>query len=178
MVDPVLLILTDISRILYSSRLPETVAYPMLRDSLSSGQMKSKLEALRIIQNSKLKFNSGLFLAHWHGLFPRLLRNFGLFKNADGHEIDPEWVEFSNLLNADWSWSSVKQNAETAPQAKYDLVVNTSCEHMGNNWMKQIQANTYVLAQTTNYAHSTHINTCTSLYEMHCFCKSLKVQDG
>ena len=163
--DPVLQTFADLSRILYSAPLSEAEAYAMLRDSLSLGQLRSKLEALRLVQNTKLKFDSALFLAHWHGLFPRMLKNFDLIKRADGFELDAKWVNFSNLFNAGWSWKSTQQDARTAEQEKYDLVVNTSCEHMDNSWTKKILADTYVLAQTTNYAHESHVNTCSDLQE-------------
>jgi hypothetical protein len=138
-----------------------------LRDSLSSGQLRSKIRAAQTIQDYTPGHQPfrGFFIGHWHGFLPRLLWRAGILDFAAGMELDPVWVDFSNRLNGDWRWCSDQGDINSEPHdlAPYDLVVNTSCEHMDDGWLGLPVTGSYVLAQTTDYQHPTHVNTCQNL---------------
>lgn len=138
-----------------------------LRDSLSSGQLRSKIRAAQIAHDYTPGHQPlcGFFIGHWHGFLPRLLWHAGVIHSAAGVELDPDWVDFSQRLNQDWNWSSQQTdiNVGVHDLKPYNLVVNTSCEHMDDRWLRLPESGTFVLAQTTDYEHSTHINTCESL---------------
>lgn len=138
-----------------------------LRDSLSQGQLYSKIRALQAVSDSVSDSMRGYFIGHWHGFLPRILWKHGLLSQAQGIEQDPFWVDFSQRLNSDWSWSSETGDINTTDHdlGRYNLVVNTSCEHMNDNWLGKPKTGTWVCAQTTDYQHDTHINTCQNLQE-------------
>jgi hypothetical protein len=140
-----------------------------LRDSLSQGQLYSKIRALQSVHENirgSTPF-TGYFIGHWHGFLPRIFWKHGLLRCARGVELDPFWVEFSQRLNADWDWQSETGDINTVAHdlGQYNLIVNTSCEHMTDDWLKLPRAGTWVCAQTTDYQHPTHINTCESVQE-------------
>lgn len=138
-----------------------------LRDSLSPGQLRSKIRAAQMLHSHTPGLGPfrGFFIGHWHGFLPRLLHRMGKLQLAAGIELDPDWVDFSNRLNQDWAWCSHQGDINQGQQDlnPYNLVVNTSCEHMDDGWLRLPAPSTVVLAQTTDYAHPTHVNTCVSL---------------
>ena len=63
-----------------------------LRDSLSRGQLFSKLELLNLARNCIKKPRQALFIGHWHGLLPRLFYTHGLIDTAHGVELDDRFA--------------------------------------------------------------------------------------
>lgn len=47
-----------------------------------------------------------------------------------------------------------------------DIIINTSCEHMGMEWFHNIPEGTYVVLQSNNMNHDDHESDMTSLDEM------------
>lgn len=136
-----------------------------LRDSLSRGQLYSKLQVVDMLMYQPVRWRSGGFMGHWHGLLPRMLWAHGAIQDGRGVELSPFWSEFSNALNSDWSWSSVVGDVTDGMQnmGGCDLLVNTSCEHMSDVWLSNVACGTTVCAQSTDYDHPTHINRVSSL---------------
>ncbi len=136
-----------------------------LRDSLSRGQLFSKLELLNLARNCIKEPRQALFIGHWHGLLPRLFYTHGLIDTAHGVELDDFWVEFSRQLNHDWFWTSECLDITNyqPKSGQFNLIVNTSCEHMSDDWLKLATPGTMVCAQSTDYAIPEHINTVSSI---------------
>jgi len=134
-----------------------------LRDSLSSGQLMSKISAAQLA--GKYPVDSAFFIGHWHGLLPMLFYDHGVIKKATGIELDPFWVEFSNKLNYYWDWKSIIGNADNFVLPDADMIVNTSCEHMSYDWIEYVKSGVIICAQSTDYIHPTHINTVSSIEE-------------
>jgi hypothetical protein len=136
-----------------------------LRDSLSRGQLMSKISLLQLSRNYVDIDNSAFFIGHWHGLLPLMFHDYGLVKYARGIELDPFWVEFSNQLNSHWEWKSSIEDADTFIFPNYKTIVNTSCEHMSDNWIKHVPVDALVCAQSTDFIHTDHNNIVKSLDE-------------
>ena len=138
-----------------------------LRDSLSSGQLRSKITAAQMVHAYAPGHGpfQGFFIGHWHGFLPRLLWKTGIIRSGAGIELDASWVEFSNRLNQDWDWRSKQADINDSGHdlLPYNLVVNTSCEHMDDRWLGLPGPGSWVLAQSTDYQHQTHVNTCQTL---------------
>lgn len=153
----------------------QELALQTLRDSLSTGQMRSKNQIINICTNLNLKSDRALFIGHWHSLLPLMMYNSGFLSEAIGVEKSDLWSDFSNYLNRDWRWKSDHQDIQ---QFKYpehvDLVVNTSCEHMSNEWLSSVPRGCRVILQSTNYEHPEHINRKVDLED---FKKSLEMID-
>lgn len=146
----------------------------VLRDSLSRGQLSSKLMCTKLYRQA-LQYSNLIppadklricFLGHWHGMLPRLFYNSGLFDHADGIELDPFWVKFSNSLNHDWNWTSRVGDATNTNLFNYNVIVNTSCEHMTSEWIQTVNPDAILVLQSTDYIHPTHINTVSSVGEL------------
>ena len=135
-----------------------------LRDSLSRGQLMSKLSAVKLVQPFVEKADA-FFIGHWHGMLPMLFYEHGIITSATGIELDPFWVDFSNKLNHYWDWKSSLGNADIFTLPSAGVIVNTSCEHMSDAWLDAVAPGTLVCAQSTDYQHPTHINTVNSLGE-------------
>jgi hypothetical protein len=134
-----------------------------LRDSLSRGQLMSKITATQLA--AKHSVDSAFFIGHWHGLLPMLFYEHGVIKSATGIELDPFWVDFSNQMNHYWNWKSTCGDADNFVPPDTDMIVNTSCEHMTDKWLDLVMPGVTVCAQSTDYIHPTHINTVASLEE-------------
>jgi hypothetical protein len=156
----------------YSFDMDQDTAYRALRDSLSTGQMRSKLKLIEICKERQLISQKAVFIGHWHGLLPLLMYNEGVLKSAIGIEKSQLWSDFSNQLNQSWDWQSFCQDAllYTCDEST-DLVVNTSCEHMSDDWLALVPSGCRVLLQSTNFEHIEHINYKLNIEE---FKKSLK----
>ncbi len=148
----------------YRYPLTQELAFTTIRDSLSTGQMKSKVGIVNFCKNQKIRSEKAVFVAHWHSLLALMMHNEGIVQTAMGVEKSQLWSDFSNYLNRDWSWKGENSDIidfKIPPDT--DLVVNTSCEHMSALWLKQIPKGCRVLLQSTNFEHLEHINKKESL---------------
>lgn len=157
--------ISEFTKQFYTDIVPKDVAFKVILDSLSPGQIMSKQEVLFIAQKFLTPDARCFFIGHWHAFLPRLLKNYGLLEKADGMDLDMLWVNFSKFMNADWEWNSVCGDANSANLETYNFIFNTSCEHMADDWLKNVSSGTYVLAQSTNFSHPTHTHTSHSLDE-------------
>ncbi len=158
------------------SRMAETLYYDdvekshffAFRDACTRGQSLSKIALAEILLERNLHFKRGLFLGHWHGLLPLLLNKMGLVDEGVGVELSKYWSRFSDTINRDWPWKSQEKDATQLQESFFkneffDLVVNTSCEHMNFNWLTYVPAGTTVLVQANNYQIPEHTNIQESL---------------
>lgn len=139
----------------YNYELTPTLSSAM-RDSLSRGQLMSKVKIIELTE--KYRVDNAFFIGHWHGLLPMFFYEYDIIKSGSGIEIDPFWVEFSNKLNYYWNWNSIIGDADNFVPPNTDMIINTSCEHMSDNWLNFVKSGTIVCAQSTDYNHPTHIN--------------------
>lgn len=158
--------LSDFARIYYQNPMG-LHDYEGLRDSLSFGQMQSKIRCLELLSQFNITADKALFIGHWHGLLPNFMKRMGVLNSAVGYEKDPHWVRWSKEVNSWWDWNSQEHDVESSRDffASFDLYVNTSCEHMSDSWIQRLPSNALVLAQSTDYQHPDHINTVQSIEE-------------
>lgn len=173
-------ILTSVSKYVdqfYHYTIDQDLAYKTLRDSLSTGQMLSKNQIIDCCQKNNLKSNRAVFVGHWHGLLPLMMHAEGIVQYAIGIEKSDLWSDFSNDLNRDWSFKSIcKDINDYSYPADIDLVINTSCEHMSEDWLKAVPKGCRVLLQSTNYEHIEHCNRKDSLEDFKKSLNSLEIQ--
>jgi hypothetical protein len=148
----------------YRFDLPMEIAYNTLRDSLSSGQMKSKLNLLEVCNKLSLNSQFALFIGHWHGLLPRMMYEKKIINKAVGIEKNLLWSQFSNKYLAACDWKS--QNIDVSDFQNFnsfDLIINTSCEHMSSEWILKVPVGCKLLLQSTNYQHPEHTHSQSSI---------------
>lgn len=132
------------------------------RDALSPGQLSSKLHLLSLFNKLSLSSNNTLFIGHWHGLLPYWTLSAGLIQNGFGIEIDPHSIELAAHICEGLNWNSTLHNAEALSieflrDHSIDLIINTSCEHMSNQWLTNVPTNTRIIAQSNDYKISEHL---------------------
>ncbi len=96
----------------------------------------------------------------WNGV-TALLLNYIFDDGVLSTDIDPKCTEIATALGI---------NARTADMFKidysgYDLIINTSCEHVDAKWFDSLPGGTIICAQSTNFEWPTHVNTVDSMDE-------------
>jgi hypothetical protein len=143
-------------------------------DSNTQGQIESKLQILSLLRRQNFRLNSALFIGQWHGLLPFLCFREELIKSGVGIEISNIWSQISQGVNFDWNWTSHCADA-TLPETwkllsengnKFDIVINTSTEHMSYEWLNYLPAEQLVLIQSSDYKIDQHTNRETSIEDL------------
>lgn len=163
--------------------------YPEL--AFSKGQMASKnwlIEKLLLANNTYHFLTNETIIAIlgcWIGsLVEPLVENFSPSR-IYGIDIDPEAVELAEKFNQHyvgngWQFKGFVDDINTLPtnhmqlqtegeliETKPDVIINTSCEHVSNNWFDTTDNNQLIIMQTNNYIEwHDHINNCHSIDEM------------
>ena len=162
-----------------------------LNQHFSRGQMKSK--CWMVEQLSEIYQDQYLgTVAHYGGWYATVAQNiFEQFrvKNYYNLEVDPECIDISDDFNykqtVGWKFKSTVQNVNdivwkdnnsfdikiknlannmVTTNVKPDLIINTSCEHMNEDWYNAIPTGTVVCLQTNDYfENEQHINCCRDL---------------
>jgi hypothetical protein len=163
---------TGISRfadLLYAPDVREDLFFAF-RDALSRGQLESKVHLLELAIKYEVPMDKTFFIGHWHGLLPYLFLQSKLVRVGMGIELNPVWKRRSEKICAGLSWNSLVGDArqlgrEFYSSESFDCVVNTSCEHMGFEWLMPIPAKTFIIAQANDYQISEHTHPQSSLKE-------------
>ena len=162
--NPILLSISYFVDQFYRYPFNQELAFKTLRDSLSTGQMKSKAVIIEICKAENIKSESAVFIGHWQSLLALMMKNENRLKKAIGVEKSDLWSDFSNYLNRDWKSHNIAIENFDIP-LETDLVINTSCEHMSDDWFKKIPTGCRVLIQSTDFDHLEHINKKDSLQD-------------
>lgn len=88
--------------------------------------------------------------------------------NITNIDIDEDAIKFSKKLNEyNHGVKSIVDNADEHDYSEYDLVINTSSEHMTEDWFKKVKKGTTVALQTNDFHDIVeHINTVNNLKEL------------
>ena len=144
-----------------------------IRDFVSKGQLASKLWASRLfdkhITQSKVAVCGG-----WYGLLPAILlhKNHEKRNNFTSIDIDSTCAPIANAFNAEHYFTGEfyadTQDMYTADYTDYDVIVNTSCEHIADlpAWLETLPAGKRVLLQSNNFFEcDQHINCVHNMHE-------------
>jgi len=151
------------------------------KDAFSLGQLASKfwlLTWLNIEQPPQHK--TWALLGCWIGSLVPLLHRDHAIERIYGLDQDPVAVSKAEVFNRryleNWRFKGVVQDIsyldtsymqfETGGeliQVKPDVVINTSCEHMGTDWFETADSDQLIVMQTNNSPDfDGHINICES----------------
>ena len=145
-------------------------------------QIKSKLWLIKELNRtfeSRFWPKSRIFIGcAWYNLLSYLLIKHADFwiENISGEDIDPETIQISKSLLRDCI-SIHNGDIFDCKYHLFDLIINTSCEHIDfQKWLKLIPHGKIVALQSNNYsALDEHINCCDSLEEFTDKCNLPKV---
>ena len=158
--------------------------YP--RDAFSKGQLASKSWLLDKLYHYTARTNpTTVLLGCWIGsLVEPLLKSIQI-ERIYGIDIDVNSIELAEKFNQkhvanDWKFKGVVADAslldtnhmefETGGEliaVSPGLVINTSCEHMDNNWFETAGSDQLIVMQTNNKEEfDGHVNVCYTIEEM------------
>jgi len=137
-----------------------------LRDLFHTNQVKSKAWMLNKLLHLNLSSNTSiLIIGSWVGFLTHCLHKLG-FRNLT--EVDLMSRNLSISQNLTPSVIRFQRDINTfADINNYDVIINTSCEHIkDDSWFKNINPGSFLMLQSNNFSIPTHTNICRSISEM------------
>ena len=146
-----------------------------IRDASTYSQLQSKLWLVSEIVNLGINIDRVLLIAGWYANFinPLLVDELGV-KYILNLEIDPDVIKFSYKFNKRYKMHNISEQKcfyecklhdvmyKPVSTANFDLVINTSCEHMyPMSRFRKLNGNKnylYVLQSTDDEQWDDHIN--------------------
>lgn len=113
------------------------------------------------------KNKSILIVGGWLGF-----TSWALFKNGYNNiteiDVDVRLQNFSRHLNRfNGSFKHMALDVNEVATSDYDVVINTSCEHiLDNSWFTKIRNDAILVLQSNNIDVVDHVNKCNTLDEM------------
>jgi len=154
-------------------------------DSLSRGQLQSKIWLIQELERLNLDFGTVFLCAGWYGILAILMFEHGLKINKiRSFDIDPDVALIADKFNLPWlkdrwrfkavigdihdleydnyHYDIIKDDGEAVPHCDTaDTVINTSCEHIHDfaTWYSKIPQGKIVILQSNNYVDvEEHVN--------------------
>lgn len=158
--------------------------YPV--DAFSLGQLASKSWMLNQYNNhAPHQQHIVALLGCWLGTIVQpLFRINKYLERIWGFDSDPQAVnlanQFNNQYHQGWKFLAVIEDVNTQdwndPEfvvdqeiitQRPDVIINTSCEHMNQDWFQSVKSDQLIIMQTNDYhGLPEHINTCVQLEDM------------
>ncbi len=138
-----------------------------IRDAFRVKQMLGKSDLIEQVQRFVNKDDNILIIGSWIGFTSYCLYKLGF---ANITEIDPDTrlTQISNHFNRfNKNFKHIEDDVNNIDISKYNCIINTSCEHILNNfWFDNISTSALICLQSTDYPSLDHVNTCENLEEM------------
>jgi protein-tyrosine-phosphatase len=150
---------------LYVEEILKSVSLTEIRDAFRIQQMQGKawlFEQLKDVdRNSKV-----MVIGSWLGFTSYCLYKAG-FNYITETDPDSRLTHIAKRINAsNPNFLHLQKDVNELDLSKYDLVISTSCEHIGNNsWFDSIRPGALVALQSTNLKWHDHVNTVDSVEE-------------
>jgi len=156
----------EVMNAMYNEQAAETLTLIEIRDAFRVKQMQSKgwlMSKIKDIDKSK----KVLVIGSWLGFTSLCLYKLG-FTHITEIDIDPRLEDFANHLNRfNKNFRHITNDINNIDISKYDLIINTSCEHiLDNTWFNNIDKDATVVLHSNNLEGYDHINTCQTVEEM------------
>ena len=137
-------------------------------DALSQFQVESKIWL--VDELAKLdKHDNALFIGGWLGISSLWLSKAEVISNVTNLDLDKDAINFSNKLNAyNFNYKEgIVSDIDEHDLSNYDLIINTSSEHMTDDWFDRVPSGCTIAIQTNDFHEITeHINTVNDLTEL------------
>lgn len=163
-----IIVLQQIPRVfdaLYNKDILSTIGLEELRDAFRPSQIKSKIWLLDNLRPHLNNSNKICVLGSWFGFIASCLYDIGLSGITD-IDCDARCQLLSQTLNSrNKSYVRVSDDACKFDLHEFDVIVNTSAEHMNNDWFYNVKSGSLVAIQTNDIVISQHINSVNSLSE-------------
>ena len=137
-------------------------------DALSKFQVESK--TWLVDELSKLdSHDNALFIGGWLGISSLWLSKTNVINNITNLDLDIDAIKFSDKLNsANQKYKAgIVSDIDAHDLSEYDLIINTSAEHMTDEWFNNVPKGCTVAIQTNDFHEiKEHINTVNDLTEL------------
>jgi len=170
----------------------------ILNDAFSRSQIKSKLWLIQELANIQLSYSNAIIMAGWFGqLKPILDRGIVIdrtrilevdrsacevsdyifnHRHLENYKVKAVNVDINNLTlhknGYEWEVENFKEGTKYSEKYLPDLIINTSAEHMSEDWFfqikfKEMESNPIVAIQSNNlFDIPEHINCVHSVEHM------------
>lgn len=129
--------------------------------AFSHGQTQSKLWLCDQLEQHVSKSSHALIMGSWYNVlgFLLLARNSGKYNLITGMDKDQEAIDIANRINDGWMLCDDKKvrnvcqdvhNLTSSNFLIYDLIINTSVEHMSPSWYENVASDQLVCLQSSN----------------------------
>ena len=137
-------------------------------DAHSNYQVESKIWLIERLINLDKKFDNAIFIGGWLGISAFWSVKKQIMHKVANLDMDEQAIKFSNKLNGfNNTYQGIVGDANTHNFDDYDLVINTSSEHMTEDWFKKLKKGTTVALQSNDFHDILeHINTVKNLKEL------------
>lgn len=156
----------DVMQHLYSDHARNSIDLVELRDAFRANQMQGKAWLCDNI-NHFSRSSKILVVGSWLGFLSYCLYKMG-FNYITETDIDSRLEILSCSLNSvNDNFLHYNYDVNDIQLDEYDIIINTSCEHIeNNNWFYNIKDGTILVLQSTNFVSHDHPNTVNSIDEM------------
>jgi hypothetical protein len=151
---------------LYTPELLETTSLVEIRDAFRANQLQGKAWLLDNIKHIDPRARI-LVVGSWLGFYSYCLYKEG-FRRITETDIDSRLEKLSSHINVrNNKFVHLNADINDLDLSEYDLIINTSCEHIEDNrWFDNIKPGTILALQSTNFKCPDHVNTVNNLDEM------------
>ena len=138
-------------------------------DALASGQVESKTWLIEELSNLGT-YDNTLIIGGWLGISANWLLNNKTTTSVTNLDLDKSAIKFSDELNKylpGYNNGIADDVMNYSGLGDYDLVINTSSEHMSEEWFDNIKIGTVVAIQSNDFHDlPEHINTVKDIDDM------------
>lgn len=151
---------------LYHEPAFNSVTFEEIRDAFRLKQVQSKAWMMSKLKDVD-KNSRVLVIGSWIGFTSLCLTKMG-FKFITETDPDERLTAIATHLNRrNKEFKHLSLDVNDIDLSKFDLIINTSCEHIADNtWYNRIPAGTKVVLHSNNLPGYDHVNCCNDLDEM------------
>lgn len=152
---------------LYNKPALESTNLEEIRDAFRVKQLQGKSYLLNKIKEHVDVKSKILVIGSWFGFTSYCLYKLG-FQSITEVDPDSRLEPFTRHLNRfNKSFKHITDDINNVDTSKYDVVINTSCEHiLDNTWFENISTNSLIFLQSTNLPNWDHVNIANNTVEM------------
>ncbi len=150
-----------IASALYDPFVLENLPITELRDAISDGQILSKLWLIenlkQLLESGKIKTVDGkarvLITGGWIGTLALMMNAWELPVSVTNIDLDWRVLKVADTLNYDFDYKSVYEDMYNVNYAEYDVIINTSSEHIKDigAWRNLIPTGRTIIVQNNDY---------------------------
>jgi hypothetical protein len=158
----------DVMNALYNTAASKHIHLNEIRDMFRGKMMQSKAWLIsKFLQQQFPRHKTLAIIGGWLGFTSWTLFKHG-YANITEIDCDPRVGQFSQHLNRfNPQFTHITADVNDLDLSEYDIVVNTSCEHISDNrWFTGIRPGAHIVLQSNNIAFHDHVNTVSSTQDM------------